>query len=134
MSNFETELTSLLNRHSVENECDTPDFILADYIRGCLNTFNLAIKNRDSWHGFVPFGRKIGARQAIPVSTPVHYYFDRAKNGYIYEYELDGEERFCFASAPNVAIDGHNQAFLDAAKAKNIPTPNVRDFISGPDR
>ena len=29
MSDFETELTQLLNRYSIENRSNTPDFILA---------------------------------------------------------------------------------------------------------
>jgi len=42
------ELTVLLNRHSVENESDTPDFILAEYLSGCLTLYNRAIKQRNN--------------------------------------------------------------------------------------
>jgi len=40
MSDFVSELTSLLNRHSRENGSGTPDFILAEYLWGCLTHFN----------------------------------------------------------------------------------------------
>lgn len=29
---------------------DTPDFILAVFIRGCLNAFNTTLKARDKWY------------------------------------------------------------------------------------
>ena len=51
MSNFQIELTQLLNRHSKENESNTPDFILAKYLLDCLGSFNNAIAARKSWYG-----------------------------------------------------------------------------------
>jgi len=51
-SPFERELESLINRHSVENESDTPDFILAGYLRGCLDAWNETVRLRDRWYGF----------------------------------------------------------------------------------
>ena len=44
---FEQELTALLNRYAVENESDTPDFILAEYLCSCLRAWNAAVKQRD---------------------------------------------------------------------------------------
>jgi hypothetical protein len=37
---FRRELATLLNRYSKENGSDTPDFILANYLIGCLDVFN----------------------------------------------------------------------------------------------
>lgn len=48
---FEQELQELINRHSVENASNTPDFILAAYITGCLWSFNRAVQQRERWHG-----------------------------------------------------------------------------------
>ena len=48
---FEQELRHLINCHSVENESNTPDFVLADYIRDCLNAFTKATAGRDSYYG-----------------------------------------------------------------------------------
>lgn len=39
---LERELSALLNKHSAENESNTPDFILARYLMTCLNAFNTA--------------------------------------------------------------------------------------------
>lgn len=51
MDDFATELQSLVNRHSVENASNTPDFILAQYIAGCLATFATAVQQRETWYG-----------------------------------------------------------------------------------
>lgn len=50
MSNLEKELSALLNKHSVENDSNTPDFVLATYLLNCLKAFGEAIKRRDSWY------------------------------------------------------------------------------------
>ncbi len=44
---IETEL----NRRSAENESNTPDFILAEYLMDCLSAFDKATKRRDKWYG-----------------------------------------------------------------------------------
>ena len=49
---FEKELEMLINEHSKENESDTPDFILAQYLKGCLANYEEAVKARDKWYGF----------------------------------------------------------------------------------
>lgn len=51
MTDFQKQLLSLLNQHSKENDSDTPDFILAEYIMGCLKTFNESVTNREVWYG-----------------------------------------------------------------------------------
>lgn len=45
------ELRAVLNRHSSENNSNTPDWILADYLTACLDAFNEAVKKRASWYG-----------------------------------------------------------------------------------
>lgn len=51
MSEFERELQSLLNKHSQENGSNTPDFILARYLNGCLRLFNSTVVSRADWYG-----------------------------------------------------------------------------------
>ena len=48
---FEKELAALINRHSLENESDTPDFILAAYLVGCLRAISATIMIREEWYG-----------------------------------------------------------------------------------
>lgn len=51
MSEFQQELTALINRYSIENASNTPDFILAGYLVGCLTVFNQAVNERECWYG-----------------------------------------------------------------------------------
>jgi len=51
MKTFEKELTSLLNRYNKENGSNTPDFLLSEFLIGCLKTYNKALKKRDKWFG-----------------------------------------------------------------------------------
>ena len=44
---FEEELTGLLNRYSIENESDTPDFVLAQFVLDCLGAWKKATAARD---------------------------------------------------------------------------------------
>ena len=49
-SDFKKELMSLLNRHSKEQDSNTPDFIIAEYLLSCLKTFNESVTNRTLWY------------------------------------------------------------------------------------
>ena len=49
---FKKELTSLINKYSRENASNTPDFILAEYMNDCLETFERIIVRREEWHDF----------------------------------------------------------------------------------
>ena len=51
MSEFQEELAALINKHSVENETDTPDFILAEYLSDCLDAFGNLMGKREAWYG-----------------------------------------------------------------------------------
>jgi hypothetical protein len=47
---LEKELAGLLNRFSRENPSNTPDFILAQYMMGCLVAFENAVQKCKEWH------------------------------------------------------------------------------------
>lgn len=47
---FARGLEETINRYSMENGSNTPDFILAGYLVGCLRAFDLATRERDRWH------------------------------------------------------------------------------------
>jgi hypothetical protein len=51
---FQLELEKLINRCNMENGSNTPDFILAKYLRTCLDVFNRAVIERDEWYGIKP--------------------------------------------------------------------------------
>ena len=48
---FEHDLTDLLNKHSMENDSNTPDFLLAAYLKGCLELWNKTVRERENWYG-----------------------------------------------------------------------------------
>lgn len=48
---FAKALESLINSYSLENGSDTPDFILAAFMREALQAFDVAVKARDGWYG-----------------------------------------------------------------------------------
>jgi hypothetical protein len=54
MGEFRVKLTSLINEYSKENESNTPDFILAQFIHQSLIAFNEAVNSRDHWYGITP--------------------------------------------------------------------------------
>jgi hypothetical protein len=47
---FRRALERLINRSSAENGSDTPDFILAAYLTGCLAQFDAAVNARTKWY------------------------------------------------------------------------------------
>ena len=51
---FELQLAALLNRYSMENASNTPDYILACYLQSCLDAFAVAIQQRETWYGRDP--------------------------------------------------------------------------------
>lgn len=51
ITEFEQELTTLINRYSLENGSNTPDYILAAYLRRCMYNYNTTVNERDTWHG-----------------------------------------------------------------------------------
>jgi hypothetical protein len=48
-STFEKDLEILINKYSMENDSNTPDFLLKDYLINCLDNFN-SITNRCNKH------------------------------------------------------------------------------------
>ena len=51
MNKFNIELKKLINRHSQENNSNTPDFLLASYLIDCLIAFEKTVVAREIWHG-----------------------------------------------------------------------------------
>lgn len=51
---LEQDIAAALNRACAENESNTPDFILAQFLLGCLAAFNVATQQRETWYGRDP--------------------------------------------------------------------------------
>lgn len=55
---FKKELEQLINSYSIENSCNTPDFILTEFIMFSLTGFISSVNNRDKWYSFNPWEAK----------------------------------------------------------------------------
>lgn len=63
---FRTELEKLINRSSMESGSNTPDFILAEYLVGCLAAYDHATKTRDAWLGKGPRVASVPPTSRLP--------------------------------------------------------------------
>lgn len=84
---FQQELVNLLNRHSMENASGTPDWILAEYVRQCLQTWDLTILMRSNWRGEsvdLPALQKLRAgKHTVPITV-----YDNGRHNEIGEAEI----------------------------------------------
>jgi hypothetical protein len=48
---FTDDLAHLLNRHSVDDETKTPDFMLAEMVADFLQVYANTMTNRERWYG-----------------------------------------------------------------------------------
>lgn len=46
---FREDLKSLINSYSIDNMCETPDFILADFLCAQITMFKVHVGERDKW-------------------------------------------------------------------------------------
>jgi hypothetical protein len=65
---FVKELTILLNKYSRDNDANTPDYIMSEYLTKCLIAFTQAVRDRDEW--FKPIARKPNPRRNPPAVIP----------------------------------------------------------------
>lgn len=66
MSDFRRDIEKAINRHSRENNSNTPDYILAHFLMVCLAAFDIAVKDRDEWYGFNPWVKPTSKKEAVP--------------------------------------------------------------------
>jgi hypothetical protein len=70
MVSFESKLRELINSCSKENDNDTPDYILAEYLSHCLDAYTLAVRQRDNhYKAMVP---RVKANEPLVTVTPSH--------------------------------------------------------------
>jgi hypothetical protein len=67
MDEFRKDVETLLNRHSKENGSNTPDFILSNFLSGCLEMFDQAVNGRETWYGRKPLKN---LEAGLPEPTP----------------------------------------------------------------
>ncbi len=57
---FQGGLEGLINECSRENDSDTPDFILAQYVKSCLDAYSTAVRACDRWFQEGELGKSNG--------------------------------------------------------------------------
>ena len=65
MDEFQQELKTLVNRHSLENASNTPDFLLAEFLVNCLRAFNLASEQKEKWFAKEVIEDDMSASEAV---------------------------------------------------------------------
>lgn len=50
IARFKEDLSVLINKHSMENISDTPDFMLADFMVESMLVYGKTMKKRDKWY------------------------------------------------------------------------------------
>lgn len=63
---FKKELERLINCYSMENGSDTPDFILAEYLTDCLESYDDAVRSREKWYGRKIKEVSVGSSDPVP--------------------------------------------------------------------
>ena len=60
MEGLQAGIAMLLNQCVREQDSDTPDFILAEYLMACLCAFEVGVNRRDGYYGYKPEMQKTG--------------------------------------------------------------------------
>lgn len=65
---FKEELCNLLNKYSMENECDVPDYILADMVHDFICCVGTHIKRTLDWHGCDSICHKAPSKHSVSIT------------------------------------------------------------------
>lgn len=129
-SKFEKELTALINSHSMENDSDTPDFILAKYMWNALENFNQTVNAREKHYGRAPRGYKIPVELDAPQSQEVKLPIGvspKAKT--ITQEEFDDDHTFC---SP-LKGDSPTKEYIEDALNSQIYNTKIKDHFFSED-
>ena len=100
---LERGLKHLLNSESRENDSNTPDFIIAEFMMNCLDAFELANNKREVWYGVT---------------------LDILNNWEELIMKAIGEASMCWSETP--------KGVFDSTKASQIGKKLLEDIKSGP--
>lgn len=64
------DIEHALNKASAENNSNTPDFILAEYLLDCLTAFDKGVTRREEWYGRKEKQDAVGLPQELPPRGP----------------------------------------------------------------
>lgn len=105
-TNLREDIQRAINCRSAENGSDTPDWILAEYLIGCLETFDKAVTAREAWYD----------RKPKAVNPPEDLTPDQVK---------EMMEKTYTVIDPSVEPHGIGKVMAEIeAAVENVPTPS----------
>lgn len=117
---FEKELTRLINRAGLDNECNTPDFIIAKFLMHSLSMLHGLNNERDNWWGFIP---EIG-NPHIEADVPKSHV-----NAFKHVQSVE-ELMYQFAGASSVCwVGGTGNKVFDDAQARRFADDAIKTLI-----
>jgi len=130
---FEQELETLINRHSMEKDSNTPDFILRGVLIECLKIFNDAINMRERWYGRnkheVPFSDDMNVK-VVERNKEIDYNENNIIPANVYEIWMEGFQATGQSSDAQMIGKGVGQTFDDAVReyARKNPDSKIEPY------
>jgi hypothetical protein len=106
---FEVGVESLINKLSLENASDTPDYISAEFLRKVFELFNSAIKQRTKWYG-------------VPNDSPQASKTNTVKEERYFDCERDKGVKFFEDEAPKFQSPQPNKERIEVMNLVEIET------------
>lgn len=79
------EIAHHINYHSLEEGCNLPDFIIADFLIHCFKALELAMSSE------IVIGTRCYARSSLPYGDEITAFVTRTGVPMVFEDKIDGE-------------------------------------------
>ena len=53
------DLTEYINKNGLDSDCDTPDYIIAEYLVSAYQSLRVILQSRDTWYNFKPWSKPL---------------------------------------------------------------------------
>ena len=67
---FSRDVSELINKHSLEGESNTPDYILGSYLTNCLISYTYAMRDKEKHHNSEVLDHFKGFKTPAPLTSP----------------------------------------------------------------
>ena len=57
------DLTEYINSNGLDNDCNTPDYIIAEYLVDAYKSLRCMLQSRDTWYNFKPWAKQLTIEQ-----------------------------------------------------------------------
>ena len=130
---FREDLRCLINRYSLENASNTPDFILGEYMQNCLNAFEIAVQQRETWYGRDAkpshLNAEKGERCPDRAIELLRLILPMAK-GYAHTNNVGNNQAFCDAAEQYLIVnEGKSSAMGEDKEAKHYKLGTFKNIL-----